>query len=46
VDSGLGEHHTDLPTAALPPGSAVLFTFRWPEADRWEGVDFRVAVVG
>ena len=43
--SGLGDYYTDLPTRALATGDAVLFTFRWVEVDRWEGVDFRVAVV-
>ena len=43
-DPGLGVHVVDLPTAALPAGTAVDFTFRWTEADRWEGTDFRVVV--
>jgi glucoamylase len=42
--SNLGDWYTDLPTAALAPGDAALFTFRWPEVDRWEGADFRVEV--
>ena len=44
-DTGLGVHLVDLPTAGLAAGSAVVFTFRWLEADRWEGVDFTVGVV-
>ena len=44
VDSGLGVHHVDLPTAALGPGTPVLFTFYWPGASRWEGCDFSVSV--
>ena len=44
-DSGLGIHYADLDTAALQPGAAVLFTFYWPAADRWEGVDYRVAIL-
>lgn len=43
-DTGLGIHIIDLPTAPLPPGSEVRFTFYWPEADRWEGTDFEVQV--
>lgn len=43
-DTGLGAHLVDLPTAELVRGSAVVFTFRWPAADRWEGADFRVEV--
>ena len=46
IDSGLGEHYTDLPTASLVRGAAVLFTFRWPEVERWEGVDFRIEIAG
>jgi len=46
VDSGLGVHHADLPTAELRPGTSVRFTFYWPGASRWEGVDFSVRVVG
>ena len=43
-DTGLGVHLVDLPTADLPAGDAVVFTFYWPEADRWEGADFGVEV--
>lgn len=34
----------DLPTADLPAGTAIEFTFRWPEAEKWEGKNFRVAI--
>ncbi len=44
TDSGLGIHYADLPTAPVPAGASVEFTFQWPEADRWEGADFRVAI--
>ncbi len=43
-DTGLGVHLADLPTHELPAGSTVVFTFRWPEADRWEGTNFAVEV--
>ncbi len=43
-DSGLGVHFTDLPTASLPAGSEIRFTFYWPDADRWEGADFSVNI--
>jgi glucoamylase len=43
-DTGLGVHVADLPTAGLPDGALVDFTFRWPAAGRWEGRDFRVEV--
>ena len=43
-DTGLGIHILDLPTASLPPGGEALFTFFWPNENRWEGTDFRVKV--
>jgi glucoamylase len=43
-DSGLGMHFVDIPTAECTAGSAVVFTFFWPEARRWEGVDYRITV--
>jgi glucoamylase len=45
ADSGLGVHHADLPTSDLAPGSTIPFTFRWPDASRWEGTDFSVTIV-
>jgi glucoamylase len=44
VDTGLGVHVVDLPTADLPPDAPVTFTFFWPEANRWEGSDFSIRV--
>ena len=43
-DTGIGIYVTDLPTETLPIGATVLFTFYWPEADRWEQRDFSVAI--
>ncbi len=43
-DTTLGVHVADLPTRNSPTGSRIDFTFYWPGADRWEGVDFRVTV--
>lgn len=43
-DTGLGIHVLDLPTASLPPGGQAVFTFYWPEENRWEGKDYSVAV--
>ncbi len=40
----LGLHWVDLPTAGLPGGATVSFTFYWPQADRWEGRNFQVTV--
>jgi len=44
-DTGLGLHILDLPTASLPPGSQVVFTFYWKQESRWEGRDYSVTVV-
>lgn len=43
-DTGLGIYTLDLPTASLPAGSAAVFTFYWPNENRWEGTDFTVRV--
>jgi glucoamylase len=45
-DTGLGTYVLDLPTASLPVGGAVTFTFFWADQNRWEGTDFRVSVEG
>jgi glucoamylase len=43
-DTGLGIYTLDLPTASLPGGSKVVFTFYWPNENRWEGKDYTVTV--
>jgi glucoamylase len=43
-ETGLGTFILDLPTASLPVGSAVSFTFNWAEENRWEGVDYVVGI--
>jgi len=43
-DTGLGIHILDLPTASLPPGAQAIFTFFWPNENRWEGTDYAVTV--
>ena len=43
-DVGLGIHIANLTTEALPEGKRVKFTFYWPDAGHWEGVDFIVCV--
>ncbi len=43
-DTGLGMEIADLPTHGLDPGHAVVFTFFWPQAQRWEGTDFSVTI--
>jgi glucoamylase len=42
TDSGLECWFADLPSAELPAGGKIQFTFRWP--DKWEGRDFAVEV--
>lgn len=41
---GLKLWFVDLPTATLPSGAVVTFTFCWSEARRWEGRNFSVAL--
>jgi glucoamylase len=43
-DTGLGVHVADLPTTGLGSAKRVLFTFFWPEARRWERMDFEVGL--
>jgi len=43
-DTGLGLHILNLPTASLPVGAQVVFTFFWPNENRWEGTDYTVTV--
>jgi glucoamylase len=43
-DTGLGVHFADLPTATLPAGSRIDFTFCWLENGQWENRDFAVLV--
>jgi glucoamylase len=40
----LGVWIADLDTTTLASGAAVDFTLYYPEAQRWEGYDYRVAV--
>jgi glucoamylase len=44
IDSVLGVHLVDLPTATLLPGTEILFTFFWQGTANWENVDFSVTV--
>lgn len=43
-DTGLGVHVADLATQTLAQGAEIVFTFHWPESDRWEETDFSVGV--
>ncbi|MBP7779669.1 MAG: glucan 1,4-alpha-glucosidase [Acidobacteria bacterium] len=44
IDTGLGLHVADLPAGDAVAGVRVRFTFRWLDANRWEGTDFDVPV--
>ena len=43
-DTGLGLHIVDLPTEKLGVGAEIVFTFRWLQADRWQGENFTVQI--
>ncbi|HET7890761.1 MAG TPA: glycoside hydrolase family 15 protein, partial [Candidatus Sulfotelmatobacter sp.] len=43
-DTGLGTYTLDLPTASLPVGAQAVFTFFWPQENRWEGKDYTVTI--
>jgi glucoamylase len=43
-DTGLNTYILDLPTASLPTGARVVFTFSWLKENRWEGTDYSVVV--
>ena len=43
-DVRLGIHSADLMTTQLSTGNEVKFTFYWPEAKHWEGIDFSVRI--
>jgi glucoamylase len=36
---------TDSPTAALPDGSKIEFTFFWKDHQNWQGRNYLVAVI-
>ncbi|TJX56074.1 MAG: glucan 1,4-alpha-glucosidase, partial [Mesorhizobium sp.] len=42
AENAFGIHLVDLPTAGLPEGSTLIFTFFWPGTGDWENVDFSV----
>jgi glucoamylase len=43
-NTGLGTYIVDLPTASLPVGAEAVFTFYWPNENRWEGTNYSVVV--
>lgn len=44
ADTTLGTHVADLDTESLPERARLEITFFWPEAQRWEGTNFAVAI--
>ena len=44
IENAFGIHLVDLPVADVPPGNMIVFTFFWPDAGRWENVDFSVGI--
>lgn len=44
TENAFGVHLVDLSVTGLPPGSTIALTFFWPEASRWENVDFTVDI--
>jgi glucoamylase len=45
TDTTLGIWLADLPTESLAFGAEIQLTFYWPDAGRWEGTNYCVAVV-
>ena len=43
-DSGIGIYFVDLPARNLAAGRELVFTFYWPQAQRWEGTNFSVTI--
>lgn len=43
-DTGLGVYPIDLPTSTLKSGRKIVFTFYWPDQQRWEGADYSMVV--
>ena len=43
-NSGIGIYFADLPARSLKVGRTLIFTFYWPDAQKWEGSNFSVTV--
>jgi glucoamylase len=43
-NSGFGVHFADLDTPKLPADSTIIFTIRWTADNRWEGIDYQLAI--
>ena len=43
-DTGMGMHIVDIDAGSMAAGTDIVFTFFWPEQQRWEGRDYGVIV--
>ncbi len=43
-DTGLGLHVAEIPTAGLPAGTRILFTWRYQGSGTWAGANYSVEV--
>ncbi len=43
-DTGTGIFVADLPASQLVSGLCIVFTFFWPQGQRWEGTNFSVTM--
>ncbi len=43
-NTGTGIFVADLPASQMSPGQSIVFTFFWPQVQRWEGTDFSVTI--
>lgn len=44
AENAFGVHLVDLPVSDMPAGNTIVFTFFWPDTNRWENVDFSVGI--
>jgi len=44
LPSGLGLFYLDIPSGSFKQGDVLLFTFYYPERDRWEGKDYSLFI--
>lgn len=45
IKNRLNIRYADLPTANLPKGTKILFTFYWSECGKWEGINYEIEVI-
>ena len=43
-DTGIGIFVADLPSDPLEVGHEIVFTFYWPQEQRWEGTNYMIVV--